>query len=414
MATAVKNFLDQVSASCRLITSVSQTPALLDQVAPGQKQHLLRMAAEVTLDAADMEKVVSDVQASAFTGVDQAEILGVVAGRFRGANGTSAEDASRKGQNYEAMVHYMRESVWESMKEGPVQLIQHLIALGLRQPSEPTFQTMTCLLLMVQHGIDPAVNLSTQTKNATLKLLKTWFTRAVTGDKTKWDIKLLPDVPAELLRRHPAIYNLAFDGEGPMTTPISVVTLAIMKDTCYMRMTPKRLGTVHRAVDPSGSGSTGSGTSPMEQHMSAMFQRFTAMMERTMQGPAAPRITMCGGAAGRGSSPSCRDSTLDMLNQPNNFSFWPNPALTYLNNEGQLGQRRPVTDMPCDFGAGFSSPPPGSRAAGSAGLDGEFLSGAPVVPEPLAPPETPPRQRAPAPAPACAASPPAQDPTLYV
>ena len=54
MATAVKNFLDQVSASCRLITSVSQTPALLDQVAPGQKQHLLRMAAEVALDAAAM------------------------------------------------------------------------------------------------------------------------------------------------------------------------------------------------------------------------------------------------------------------------------------------------------------------------------------------------------------------------
>ena len=100
MATAVKNFLDQVSASCRLVTSVSMTPAVLDQVAPGQKQHLLRLAAEVTLDATAMEKVASDVQASAFSGDDQAEILGVVAGRFRGVNGandTSGTDASRKG-----------------------------------------------------------------------------------------------------------------------------------------------------------------------------------------------------------------------------------------------------------------------------------------------------------------------------
>jgi len=157
---ASKAFLDQVVASCRLLDSLRATPPLLDQVAPTQSDHLLRLAGEVLLDAGEMATIIEQVQGSSFPETCKTTLLAAIASRFRSV--VAAPGKAAKNQDFTSLPRFLKATVWESMRESPVELIKHLQALGLRQPSEPTFQMACVLQLVAQRGVEGAVNYSVE------------------------------------------------------------------------------------------------------------------------------------------------------------------------------------------------------------------------------------------------------------
>ena len=204
---------------------------------------------------------------------------------------------------------------------------------------------------------------------------------------------VLPINTAALRIQSPVVYDRAFADEGPMEPPVDDVTLALLRDTCHMRMTPKR-----RSASSHGLGASPSTIAPNaspEAQMGNMMEKFAAVLERAL-GPRGANITYSGGQRGLG----LRDSAMAVQydgNQPQHGGFQQqHGGFAALEDRpgAQLGTQRrtqALSPAPSSFPGFFPSAPrplmpPATfmEAEGAGGIDGEPMSGGE---EPLARPE---------------------------
>ena len=129
-------------------------------------------------------------------------------------------------QDYKAFVHYFSESMWESLNDTAISpdakltcMLQFLVRLGLRLPTEHTVRLMASLWMMVSNRSLDTIDTISRTMN--FKHVKSTFDtlRLKCPDPVSWVVSL-PMKPVELLRDFPSVYSVAFTGTvSPAAVP---------------------------------------------------------------------------------------------------------------------------------------------------------------------------------------------------
>ena len=164
------------------------------------------------------------------------------------------------------------------MSDGPGVFMNHMMSLGLRQPSEPSFQTLACLVLLATEGETAAMNMTPQAKNVHLKMFKTWWRTAVGTAKALWDptMAVLPPTPEQLREKNPAVYAEAFRLAEPIPCPISQLSLAMLSSNCIMRMTELRKKAMAAQLATIPTQPT-----PMDHGLASALQRLNSFLDRS-------------------------------------------------------------------------------------------------------------------------------------
>ena len=153
----------------------------------------------------------------------------------------------RRGmQNYTAVANYFTEHQWFALRNAQVSdgakmqmVVDHLVAMGLRCPTESTVQAATCLYLLVAdpekaHTMHPSMKLFTF--QAMKSKLKKQGSQAIPSDAEY--ITHLPMDPAECKASYPAVWAAAFKVEEcPTMCPISAADLSHGALSIPMRVT---------------------------------------------------------------------------------------------------------------------------------------------------------------------------------
>ena len=106
-------------------------------------------------------------------------------------------------QDWTKFLDYLPESLWfQLMSEGQSSyekadaLFKFLLKLGLRCPSEPTWQSVAALHLIVSHGFEQAKDLTSAVKFETFRSTKKLFKGMADKAETLHEIvSVLPDDP---------------------------------------------------------------------------------------------------------------------------------------------------------------------------------------------------------------------------
>ena len=180
LAMAAKAAKEQVQAARTLLVSLEGTP-MRDKIAHMQAEAILKMLrTSTTFTATEVGELVALVRSANFAEQDVELLLGCLTDRVAaGAEVGMAGGAAAPAQDYTALGNYVPQKVWCSMQSSPVGFMELCVALGLRKPDSRTLQTMCALSTIGMEGVEKAVNMSSISKNSTLKMVKMWWARAL-------------------------------------------------------------------------------------------------------------------------------------------------------------------------------------------------------------------------------------------
>ena len=131
----------------------------------------------------------------------------------------------------------MTQALWELNKQGRHQaMIDHLILLGCRDPSEYSYRELAILSMVGSDGPQAACSFSVSSKNSVLKLMKRLFKQSASKAPPPEDfIKQLPEHPDELQSFYPNTYALVFGGNPPIACPVDLQVLEYMRNGAFLR-----------------------------------------------------------------------------------------------------------------------------------------------------------------------------------
>ena len=145
-------------------------------------------------------------------------------------------------QNWETMIEFISRPVWDSLlkDQDPATLFDHLIALGLRNPTEPTKQVLACILMATSKGMQDALQLSDPMKTSMVKSTGALFSRHLTASRVPAPavhIAVLPETPEALKAAHANVFNLVFAAAPAAPFPLDRLGFAELRRTTNMRST---------------------------------------------------------------------------------------------------------------------------------------------------------------------------------
>ena len=235
MADAI---LQKLGACKSLLSALHQRPGF-DKTSSIEAQRVQALLRVSPLGTEDLGKVAEAIQSAGFADADAAAILDTVAD-LAGSGGAQPVLKAKRvtTQDYTEMRHYLVPSVMASLKEEKAvgDLMDHLLRLGLRNPSEPTFQMMTVLVLHATEGYDKTQEMAPATKLLFNQSMKDSFRgRAKLVANSIFYVEALPGDPAVFKREFPSLYAAAFKDSAPMPAPISELEWTILKRGVRMR-----------------------------------------------------------------------------------------------------------------------------------------------------------------------------------
>ena len=196
-------------------------------------------------------------------------------------------------QNYENVADFLTETVWASLQDGsadPSQLFDHLLALGLRNPSEPTKQCIACLLMVASKGMEQALLLSRPMKTAMHKTTGQLFARHVAASlkpPPNEFITFLPRGPQELSETHPDTFKNAFALSAPVPFAWDRLAFGELRRTTKMRKTKLEAAEpfpMPGAASPSRMADPMAGFSPTQAIVTNIAQGLLPAFMQAMQG----------------------------------------------------------------------------------------------------------------------------------
>jgi hypothetical protein len=215
-------------------------------------EHVIKVINRSSFTMSELDELGKAAVAVALMTDDKERVLQALSAKYDAkALGPSETPGADLYQNYESAAHFVPQRVWEKIKEGSSDNFFELLAkLGLRSPSEATFQAMAIIFMVAGDGEDKALSLSVESKNHVVKAVKKWWKKYIAwpttapGRALEWIAKL-PPTSSELLKECPTTYHLAYIEDTPSPCPISVSTMSAMRETTRMRM-----GRVSKAAAP--------------------------------------------------------------------------------------------------------------------------------------------------------------------
>ena len=142
---------------------------------------------------------------------------------------------------------------------------------------------MCALSTIGMEGVEKAVNMSSISKNSTLKMVKMWWARALAqvpaARTAAWSITVLPQDPERVRTLWPDMWAAAYGDSGPAPCPTDAVTLDIIRGGTWLRLTEKRkqsTGAKERPVADAGLSSFENKAMEVMDRLGTAFQQFAS------------------------------------------------------------------------------------------------------------------------------------------
>ena len=226
--------MQQVAACKSLLQALSARPGFAD-VSASECSRLLGLLRPLHLSSAELAAFASAVVEAGFAAKDQGLILDAVAQASSGQAAlprASLSGSTRaKQQSWESAVHFIPGSVWKRLEEHSVaELLDFIVRLGLRSPTEHTLLALSCCVLAVSEGVDKSVNMSVDNRLVFHQTVKTMFKEKVkfAPSPLVW-VQELPASPEQFKRSYSALWEALYASEAPCSCPVSELSLAQLK-----------------------------------------------------------------------------------------------------------------------------------------------------------------------------------------
>lgn len=238
-----KKVLDHCEAMHAFLQGASS--AWQEQARIKAKMQLEHLLSGVSMTMQEAAEINAQLQSMKMDASDIEELQGLVISCVQCAASAprTAQDARRSLQDYTQLAHYIDENMWaellckETSQNNKLNaLLLHCMKLGLQLPSEPTYQAITALFLVVAEGKDKVAHLSPAVRHETYKSLKTTFKRLLSrSGHTGPFVSELPLQPAAFLKKYPTWHACAFGDGGPALSKLQHSELMTVASMIPMR-----------------------------------------------------------------------------------------------------------------------------------------------------------------------------------
>jgi len=275
MAEAV---LAQALASKSILQAMAGR-GVFRKVSAAERMKLTSLLQGSRLNSEEMASILKVVLSAGFDHDDLNELIDTVGGCMSATSGAKSAGPVMKAertsmQSWESLGNFLPSTVWAKLSEGSLDcLLEFLIRMGLRFPTEPTVATMTLFSL---HQSDPErlAGMSPEARLAHVRACKQAFKSKCKFEPLPKDwVEKLPTSAAEFKESYPSLFAKLYSTEGPAQCPLSELALAQM-----------RAGTRLRGLrGQSSAAPVNSGVEMMMQFGQAMMQQMTLMNKEISQ-----------------------------------------------------------------------------------------------------------------------------------
>lgn len=261
---AAKALLDSLcGSSCLGAASASQRDAFVDILSTAR------------LTPAECAEVALSAQAVAWAAGDLQRVVEAI---FLPRRPSGAHPPARRGlQDFGSMTAFFKEEHWEVLlaNNGGTALklstiVDHLVALGLRSPTESTMQLLTGLYLICAEGPSQVRIMGHTQKLSMLRFCKRSLRQAGRHQPLVW-LPALPQAPETLAKQQPTLYRAVFGDAPPVPCRISEVALREVCSSIAMRSS--------RHAPPEQECSQVAAMSAQMMQMTQMAQSFMQLMQ---------------------------------------------------------------------------------------------------------------------------------------
>lgn len=234
IAAAMGSFLAEVKATRALLSAMQGKPGEA-KLKSAQAARLLEIANSLPVAADDCPSVMEEIAQCMFDDAAADGLMSAVAKHVGGEVG-GVRGQRAKLQNFSCLANYFLEEQWSAMrttpqKEDPLRtLMCHAAQLGLRYPTEGTWQYIAAVYLLVQNEPEAITAMTPAAKHEVLKHVKRAGRRFLTPGMV--DVPVLPASPQEYRRLYPSQFQSVFGTMQPSGQPFGMALAMIAGSIC--------------------------------------------------------------------------------------------------------------------------------------------------------------------------------------
>ena len=194
MASAMATHLQAVAS---FMQQVRHTPAFAD-VVRAQEAHFTAQLSKCSFTIDEGNLIVAALREAPWPPAILQELLSLVASKTSSAPGACSRNTM---QDYRAMSKYLPSKIWsqllgnhEDLRSKCELILQTGLSLGLRTPSEATYQAFSALVILCHEGSQKASMMDAGQKHGVLVHMKGAFRQLVRSAMPMTCIPSLPDV----------------------------------------------------------------------------------------------------------------------------------------------------------------------------------------------------------------------------
>lgn len=271
-----------IEAIARFLEAAKSTSSadVLNNAREQQFSNVKRIIMECCLEGFDTAGLVKQIGDMGFSPDQHSELMQEVQHAI-GRQSPCALPARVKLQDYTSIGSYFTQSAWDFLlcpNSTHVAKMHTIIfqscLLGLRNPSEATFQHMTAIYMLCTDGLSKSLSQPPHARHETYMTLKTAFRQRASTAKRMYCILELPPTAEKFMEGHRALYNEVFQVEGPVKGRLNAEDLSMMQRNIPMRAS--------RICLPSQNGFAGHVTLPGNpMHLMSQLQAMSQLALQT-------------------------------------------------------------------------------------------------------------------------------------
>ena len=299
------SFLAEVKATRVLLAAMQGKPGEA-KLKSAQAARLLELASSLPVAAVDCPSAMEEIAQCMFDDAAADGIMSAVAKRV-GGEVAGVRGQRAKLQNFSCLANYFLEEQWSTMmttpqKEDPLRTVMcHAAQLGLRYPTEGTWQYIAAVYLLVQNEPEVITAMTPTAKHEVLKHVKRAGRRLLAPGTV--DIPVLPDSPQEYSRLYPSQFKSVYGTMQPIGQPFGMA-LGMVAGSICMRVSGSAMTA---PVLPCARGQDEVASQTM-QCQQMMMKCMMAMMGQGQADGALPGFQVFGKAASSKSQLALADS----------------------------------------------------------------------------------------------------------
>ena len=203
--------LVQIASIKRLLGSLQSNPEAFAACSRNQRDAVCTALQRTGYDTDNASKIVDAVMGVGFATIDGHQLLQEIQ---QDVKSVASSNTRVDLQDYRTIGNFGTETFWSNLNNLAIalsSLTRFAHDLGLRNGSEPSFQSMTCLLLMATEGYEKARSMSPAMLHESFQSVKRSF-KTLPNMHQPVRIADLPETPCELKK------NMVFFGRLITTT----------------------------------------------------------------------------------------------------------------------------------------------------------------------------------------------------